>query len=157
MFTLAAATTVSGIAGVAVAEAFGKPGVVVGAANDVVTVNTKVAIVVTPLFRRSTRAESVVRSSEGPGTGVDIVINGYDTVARGETAPRALLLRRRRPELTPSIMWSVFIRRDILKSSMSEYDFLAMTVLIPFRAVVFPETGDDQALADSWPAAAYRG
>ena len=87
--------TVSGIAGVVVVGAFGSPGVVVGAAKDVVTVKAKAAPMAPPLIRRAPKVQAIVQSAGRPGAAVRIAMNGRAAVAREVTTPMAPLLRHR--------------------------------------------------------------
>ena len=56
-----------GVAGLAVVVAYTSPGVIVGAAKDVVSVEVEAAPVMPPLIRRPPCAEAVIWSAERPG------------------------------------------------------------------------------------------
>ena len=70
------AIVLAGIAGVAVAVAFGNLGVVVGTAKDVVTMKVEATLMTPPLVRRAPRAEAVSRSSERLGAAIDVALDG---------------------------------------------------------------------------------
>ena len=109
---------VTGIAGVAVAVAGGSPGVVVGAAKDVLTVKAKAAPMTPALIRCAPRAKAVACSTRRTDATVDVAMNGRATVARGVTAPMTLFLRR----------WEA--RADPIGSECPE--ILPSETLIPF-------------------------
>ena len=76
----AAATVVSGITGLVVAVSVGSPGVVVGAAKNVVTVKAEAAPVAPTWTGGTPRAGDVVRSAERSGITVGVAMNDRSTV-----------------------------------------------------------------------------
>ena len=86
--------TVAGIDGVTVAVAVGSPGVVVGAAKDIVAVKAEAATMAPRLIRHAPKAEAVVRSTGRPDSTVHIAMDGRAAVVRAATASIVPLLRR---------------------------------------------------------------